>query len=226
MAPVALLAAYSLDRLLTWFSTKVSAERTQLTYTTFVALGGVSLLMLIALRTWETGWSYIFDEESKAEYYEDFVIGNFVASDSLLVSRYLDERVDSDENLFIWGFRPDVYYTSGLDPATRIFMNFPLMWDWSPQEWRDETMEQLESDPPPYILVLHDDPMDLITGRGDDDSQDMLRDFSVLNEWLNANYTEEETIGNFIIWRNNESSGETPAQIQGNGEASTFPLGR
>ena len=133
-------------------------------------------------------------------YYSHFQAGEFVADESLQVAEFLRTRVAPGDSLFIWGFRPEVYYLSQLNPAVRFIFQFPLVADWYPPEWRDQTVEILWAALPPYVLVLQGDYMPWVTGI-DEDSNTMLQAYTELNNWLEFNYIPDSQIGNFLIWR-------------------------
>jgi hypothetical protein len=123
-----------------------------------------------------------------------------VADESLKVADYLRARVAPGDSLFIWGFRPEVYYLSGLNPAARFIFQFPLVADWYPVEWRQQTVDTLWAALPPYVLVLQADYMPWVTG-SDQDSNTLLQGYTELNNWLEYNYERDTQIGNFFLWR-------------------------
>jgi hypothetical protein len=82
----------------------------------------------------------------------------------------------------------------------RFIFQFPLVGDWYPAAWKQETVEQLWAALPPYALVLEGDFMPWVTGK-DADSHTLLQDYTELNNWLMFNYERETQIGNFLVWR-------------------------
>jgi hypothetical protein len=167
---------------------------------TISSLAVFLFLCIIILNTWPRAWPYLTGQESQVEYYGHFQAGEFVADESLQVATFLRERVAPGDSLFIWGFRPEVYYMSRLNPAVRFIFNFPLVADWYPAEWKEETVDILWAALPPYVLVLQVDYMPWVTG-SDDDSNTLLQSYAELNDWLVFNYARETQIGNFFIWR-------------------------
>ena len=133
-------------------------------------------------------------------YYGRFQGGEYVADESLAVATYLRERTTPGDSLYIWGFRPEVYYLSRLNPPTRFIFQFPLVGAWYPEDWRKENIEILWAALPPYTLVLQADYLPWVTGR-DADSNTLLQEYTELNNWLMFNYEPEIQIGNFLIWR-------------------------
>lgn len=149
---------------------------------------------------WSLALPYLTGREDQVAYYHHFQAGEFVADESIEVADFLRQRVSPGDSLFIWGFRPEVYYLSQLNPAVRFIFQFPLVADWYPQEWRKQTVDILWAALPPYVLVLQADYMPWVTGN-DQDSNTDLQGYTELNNWLEYNYVRDSQIGNFLIWR-------------------------
>lgn len=164
------------------------------------ALAAVGLLAILIGSVWSRALPYLTGQEDQIAYYHHFQAGEFVADESQLMANFLRERVSPGDSLYIWGFRPEVYYLSRLNPPTRFIFQFPLVADWYPPEWREENVEILWAAVPPYVLVLQVDYMPWVTG-SHDDSNMLLQSYDDLNDWLIYNYERETMIGNFIIWR-------------------------
>jgi hypothetical protein len=167
------------------------------------ALAGAAALGLLAVLLagiWPKAWPYLTGQEDQVAYFSHFQAGEFVADESLKVAQFLRARVAEGDSLFIWGFRPEVYYLSGLNPGARFIFQFPLVGSWYPQAWRKEMVDTLWASMPPYALVLQVDYMPWVTG-SHDDSNTLLQSYTDLNNWLIANYDRETQIGNFFIWK-------------------------
>jgi hypothetical protein len=197
LPPLALLAANTVDRLITVAAHNGWARRSQVP-ATFLA---VLLFLTIQWQgIWPRAQYYLTGAEDQLAYFSRFQGGEFEAAESLAVSDYLRERVAPGDTLYIWGFRPEVYYLSQLRPATRFIFHFPLVADWYPAAWRQENVDVLWAALPPYVLVLQVDYMPFVTGR-DEDSNSLLQEYNELNDWLIFNYEREAQIGNFFVWR-------------------------
>jgi hypothetical protein len=157
---------------------------------------------LIALygQVWGTAMPYLRNHQSQQTYYQQFVGGEFVASESTAMATYLREHTSPNDPLLVWGFRPELYYLSNTRPATRFIFQFPLVADWYPLEWQQQTVDQLWGVLPPVVVVVRGDFMPWVTGR-DADSNMLLQEFTELNNWLIFNYEQDTEIGNFIVWR-------------------------
>jgi 4-amino-4-deoxy-L-arabinose transferase-like glycosyltransferase len=203
LPPLALIAAASITRLITWLSTRLETFTGNWQLATNHLALGILFLALLAFLLWSPALPYLTGREDQVTYYNRFVSGaaeEFTAGQSLQVANLLRERVVPGDSLFIWGFRPEVYYMSGLNPATRFIFQFPLVGSWYPPEWREEAVETLWAAMPPYALVLQVDYMPWVTG-SDADSNTLLQEYTEMNNWLIANYERDSQIGNFFIWR-------------------------
>lgn len=158
------------------------------------------LLGTLALAIWPRALPYLTGQIDQTAYEAQFQAGEFIADESLQVAQYLRERTTPGDSLYIWGFRPEIYYRSGLNPATRFIFQFPLVASWYPPEWRDENVATLWAALPPYVLVLQADYMPWVTG-SHDDSNTLLQAYTELNNWLIFNYDREIQIGNVFVWR-------------------------
>jgi 4-amino-4-deoxy-L-arabinose transferase-like glycosyltransferase len=196
LPPLALLAAGGIDTILRT-TTRILPRAGVIVLTGVAALG---LLAVLLTGLWPKAWPYLTGREDQVAYFSHFQAGEFVADESLKVAQYLRARVAKGDSLFIWGFRPEVYYLSGLNPGARFIFQFPLVGSWYPQTWRQETVDTLWASMPPYALVLQVDYMPWVTG-SHDDSNTLLQSYTDLNNWLIANYERETQIGNFFIWK-------------------------
>lgn len=192
LPPLVLLGADSMDRLLK----KIANRRQSLATAAAIMI----LLLIMVMRIWPNSWLYLTDQESQVAYYSRFQAGEFIADESLKVATLLRERVLPGDSLYIWGFRPEVYYLSQLNPPTRFIFQFPLVARWYPPEWREENAEILWAALPPYVLVLQVDYMPWVTG-SEEDSNTLLQEYNELNDWLVFNYEFDTQVGNFFIWR-------------------------
>lgn len=203
LPPLALLAGDGLARAVQMLTRRLAAvspvpSRMVTAGASAVAAGG--LLLVLLLSVWPKTWPYLSGIEDRETYFDRFQGGEFIAGESLRVANWLTARTTPGDSLFIWGFRPEVYVLSRLNPAARFIFQFPLVGDWYPAAWRQQTVDTLWAALPPYTLVLQADYMPWVTGR-DADSNTLLQEYTELNNWLMFNYERETQIGNFFIWR-------------------------
>jgi dolichyl-phosphate-mannose-protein mannosyltransferase len=163
-------------------------------------LAVIGLLSITVNTTWGRAWDYLSGQESQIAYWDKFQANDLKPEQSLEVVNFLRERVVVGDSLFIWGFRPEVYFMAELWSASRYQAQFPLVAPWYPIEWQQNNVDILWAAMPPYVLILQDDFMPWVTDF-DADSHTLLQDYTELNNWLIANYERVEQIGDFIIWR-------------------------
>ncbi len=193
LPPLVLLGADTVDRLTELFAYRISRS-------IIVAVTAFIFLVILTLGIWRVSFPYLISQEDQETYYSHFVAGEFTADESLKVINYLKAHNVPGDSLYIWGFRPEVYYMSGLNPATRFIFQFPLVGSWYPQEWKKENVDTLWAALPPYVLVLQVDYMPWVTG-SHEDSNTLLQSYTDLNNWLVYNYDRDTQIGNFFIWK-------------------------
>lgn len=216
LPPLLLLALDSLDRallgvwrLLKWLQ-EAGLKRPPVAQQSFWRQTGQLMVMLLVAifmlqEIWRPNWPYLSGAQSKMDYYQGFRAGEFVADESHAVVDYLTDRTDPGQRLYIWGFRPEIYYLTQTRPATRFIFQFPLVGEWYPDEWRQQEVDQLwaqtnAGNAPAYVLILKTDYMPWVTGR-DEDSNQLLQEYEHLNNWMIYNYEFDTQIGNFLIWR-------------------------
>lgn len=160
-----------------------------------------ALLLALAFTTiWRPALPYLSGQQDQLAWFDQFQGGEFNAGESQRVVDYLRARTTPGDSLTIWGFRPEVYYLSGLNPATRFIFQFPLVANWYPPAWRQEHVDVLWAALPPYAIVLQADYMPWVTG-SHDDSNTLLQAYEELSDWLIYNYEPDTQIGNFFLWR-------------------------
>jgi hypothetical protein len=197
LPPLALLGGVGVEGIQKWISGRDLSRPYGMA--TAIIIGGV-LIMLIGLNTWGRAWPYLTGQIDQQTYYQGFQAGEFVASESLEVAEYLRARTTPGDSLTIWGFRPEIYYLSGLNPATRFIFQFPLVGSWYPLKWRQQHVDTLWAAMPPYVIVAQVDYMPWVTGTNAD-SNTLLQGYTELNNWLIANYERDAQIGNLFLWR-------------------------
>ena len=160
----------------------------------------LTVFALALAAVWGPALPYLSGSEDQLAYFDRFQGGEMNAGESQRVVEYLRAHNVPGDSLYIWGFRPEIYYLAGLNPATRFIFQFPLAADWYPQDWRQANVDTLWAALPPYVAVLQADYMPWVTG-SHDDSNTLLQRYEELNDWLIYNYEPETQIGNFFLWR-------------------------
>lgn len=195
---LALFAADALDRLPSLLR---SVRLRDFMQRALPALTLVTMAALLVVHLWLPALPYLSGRETQMDYYSRFGDHHFAARDSLAVSEYLRARNVPRDSLYVWGFRPEIYYLTQLRPATRFIFQFPLVAPWYPPEWRGQNVETLWAALPPYALVVQADYIPWVTGRDEDSKTLMEQDYTDLLSWLQFNYVEEAHVGMFYVWR-------------------------
>jgi hypothetical protein len=197
LPPLALIAADVLDRLTLLMKPHVQ----QFAQRALLPLVLATTAALLFAHLWLPALPYLSGRETQMDYYSRFGDHHFAARDSLAVAEYLRARNIPRDSLYVWGFRPEIYYLTQLRPATRFIFQFPLVAPWYPPEWRADNVATLWAALPPYALVVQADYIPWVTGRDEDSKTLMEQDYTDLLSWLQFNYEEEAHIGMFYIWR-------------------------
>jgi len=193
LPPAALIAAHSVSLLIEAAPPLISRR--------VLGAGAIAGLICVEwLAIWPGSLGYLTGQQDRMVYYDGFRGGDFSAAESQQVADYLRVRAVYGDSLFVYGFRTEIYFLTGLRPATRFIFQFPLVGSWYPAAWRQENADVLWAALPPYVLVLQGDYMPWVTGR-DLDSNSLLQEDTELNNWLIHNYTFETQIGGFLIWK-------------------------
>jgi len=196
LPPLALLGAVGIDGIFAW----IGGKGHKTTERALTVVSGIGLAAALALVVWGRAFPYLTGAQDRLTYAQTFQAGEFIARESEEAAAYLRERVQPTDSLYIWGFRPEIYYLSELYPATRFIFNFPLVAPWYPEEWREENVELLWAALPPYVIVAQVDYMPWVTGI-EADSNTLLQSYEELNDWLIYNYEPDTQIGNLFLWR-------------------------
>lgn len=207
LPPLTLLAGAALDHLLTYF---VPPQMRVLKFSVMLYTMTIIALAAILLKdTWVRALPYLTGAVGERAYYQNFQANDLKPAESLQVIRFLQKNTQPGDTLYIFGFRPEVYYLTGLRPASRFQAQFPLVATWWRPEWKPETVETLWAALPAYVLVLQADYMPWVTGTDDDSATILAHDASLqdLEDWLIFNYERQEPVGNFLIWRRKTSEG-------------------
>lgn len=195
LPPLVLLSADCAQRVLDWIA-GIQTRRAWVVYT----LACVALLSILFRGMWFSALPYLAGHESLQDYYANFQANDLKPAESLQMIDWLRERVPAGDTLYIWGFRPEVYYLADLRPATRFLAHFPLVSPGYPPEWQQENVDTLWAALPPYVLVMQADEMPWVTGQHKDSHQ-LLVQYKQLSDWLAYNYVRDTQIGNFLIWK-------------------------
>jgi 4-amino-4-deoxy-L-arabinose transferase-like glycosyltransferase len=117
----------------------------------------------------------------------------------LAVADYLQAHTRPNDRVFVWGLEPLIYFLANRHPATRFIHDQPLLTPWSPPEWRQEAIRELERSRPRFILIVHHDAQPWIT-LWPGDSASALSTYPELTDLLRQRYRPATRIEDFDLW--------------------------
>lgn len=167
-----------------------------------VAIGALSLnLAWLLPGRYGDLYGMTFNRDSyQNEYFTQLSQGNYPLSEIAALGAFLKDNANPSDRLFVWSFEPELYYFSGLAPASRFIFNTPLLAGDLAAPWKAELMLQLQSAPPAYIVVGSNDGLPLITGETYS-SAERLIDVPGLIEFIDVNYEEAGAFGRFTVYK-------------------------
>lgn len=174
-----------------------------------LAVIGAFLLLLTpnvtdrAVRDWDAFARYWLQPDSRSAYYDRFGLygkGSFSYKASEEVARYVQARTTPDDTVFVWGYDPLLYVLAERDSPSRFTSFLPLMSLWTPPEWTDEFVDDLEQQRPAYIILQRNENARWITGHWIDpvDFVGLLPDFKAV---LDQDYELERRIEDYSLYR-------------------------
>lgn len=110
--------------------------------------------------------------------------------------------LEPNDNIFLWGNSVGLYYRLERYPSTICLTNTPFVTAWTPKNWKDTLLRQLQSAPPRFFITETGDARAYITGDSFD-SEQHLEQWSELNAFVRSNYHDWKTIGHFVIHEKN-----------------------
>jgi len=129
--------------------------------------------------------------------------------DQLRVIEYVKKHSTAQDGIFVWGTDPLIYFLAERRPPTRFVTNLGLVSPWSPPSWHDELLHDLRSRPPRYIIVARNDQVYFIT-LTEQDSEQYLRSFPALAEYISRNYRPVKDFVNFVVYSRREPGPGAP----------------
>ena len=142
----------------------------------------VAILITLNFGTYSTSkyynnfYQYLTGRINQKQYYQTF---NPLMEDNYEIAQFLkDQNID---RLFIWGNNAMLYALSETVPTTRFTVAFHI----KDLKVYDETMEQIEQDPPKYIVVMNN----------------AYSDFSDFYQFLSQNYIPNYSYSHMVLYK-------------------------
>jgi hypothetical protein len=127
--------------------------------------------------------------------------------DIILMSDWLKEKTEPNEKVFVWGYDPTITFLAEREISSRFLYNYPFRVSFKNPNYIDELMGALQSNPPKILVVGSKDETPDVTGNTLD-SLALLNKYPRLVQYLNAKYTETETVERYKTYTLTSYSGE------------------
>ncbi|MEP7234200.1 MAG: glycosyltransferase family 39 protein [Ignavibacteriota bacterium] len=115
------------------------------------------------------------------------------------VADYFRNKIKEEDKVFIWGNSIGIYFFLNKYPTTICLTNTPLLSAWTPIDWKNTMLGQLEAAPPKYFIAESGDEREYITA-SKSDSWQHLKNWSELQIFLEQNYALINELGHFKIF--------------------------
>ncbi len=155
------------------------------------------------LGEWRDLVRYVREPAYRPVYFDRFGLrnhGTYSFSASEEAANYVRARTTTNDLTFVWGYDPNFYLISGRDSASRFLSFLPLMPVFTPEEWKQEFVRDLETKRPAYILIQQGENARWITGRTED-SAAWVRQFSAFHALIERDYVFDLRIEDYAIYR-------------------------
>lgn len=178
---------------------------------TVTAIGALLLLLTPSVtdraeNEWWWFLRYLREPASRAAFLDRFGLygrGTFSFRASDEVAAYIRQRTNPDDTIFLWGYDPLLYVLSERDSASRFTSFLPLMTSWTPHEWHEEFVNDLERRKPSYILLQRNENARWITGNSID-PPDFVQLIPRFQQLLERDYQLERYIEDYTLFRRKE----------------------
>ena len=135
---------------------------------------------------------------SYAEYFPQHSLDKF--SDQLKVIGYLRANSRADDQVFVWGTAPLIFFLSERTSPSRFVSNLALISPWGPGHWREELVRDLDRRSPLFIVVARRDAIPTVSNSYLD-SEQMLEFYPSLAGLISSRYERAARFRGFDIYR-------------------------
>ena len=112
---------------------------------------------------------------------------------------YLKDHSALDDQVYVWGTAPLIYFLSGRECPSRFVSNLGLISDWTPPAWRNQLVQTLRTKQPRFIVVERRDAIPAVSGTTLD-SQEYLVRYPAFLRLLNRGYLREKSFRYFTVY--------------------------
>jgi hypothetical protein len=189
---------------LSWLMSGMSRRRK-------VAIVAVILFgFLLWFRTaspWRTLGSVISTGSIEGDFPKQTMYRVFTLETDYEVAQYVKEKTNPDDRIQVWGGAATIYYLAQREASSRFQASASLVahrrgGDLIPlqERWRQEFLAELHNRPPEYFIVEDKDWATYMGLAEDQNSYELLVEFTELNDWVKRNYYLDGVIGNFRLY--------------------------
>ena len=115
------------------------------------------------------------------------------------VVRYLKDHSAPNDQVYVWGTAPLIYFLSRRQCPSRFVSNLGLVSDWTPAAWRKQLVRTLWNKRPRYIIVERRDAIPAVSGTTLD-SQEYLVRYPALARLLREHYEKVQAFRSFVVY--------------------------
>jgi hypothetical protein len=160
-----------------------------------------------AVFPWSTVRSVLHNKSVEGDFPNETMYTSFNVERDVEVAQYIREKTDPGDYIQVWGGAAIIYYLAHREASSRFQASTSLVahapgGDITPlqADWRREFLLELENRPPKYFIVEDNDWPTYMGLANNENSPQLLYEFSDLSKWLVSGYHLEGTIDNFRIY--------------------------
>lgn len=163
-----------------------------------IALVAVPMDLKFTLGLWRDTARVATRRITVDEFRAPYACGAVTAEVHRQMADYVRQRTEPGDTLLVWGYETVVNFLADRRAPSRFAVDRILCLDEFARlpEWREEFLESLRISPPEYILVVRDDSTGIWR-----DSDEELRRFVGLRQFVEQQYAEETRIDRFQVYR-------------------------
>ncbi len=192
--PLALLAGYSVDRLIAFVGGRRQAQ-----ILAVWALAGAFLWLLTP--------SLLANPYHQYHEFLSYAVGRTLQADNesywnpLLpynrqVVDYVKTNGGDDKSVFVWGNWPVIYWWTGWPLVNRFIFDTPFTAVWSPEIWRTELVDDLQAKTPHFLVIAHGGVQPWMNGTNQT-PEERIQDFPAFRQFIVQNY--QPAFGNTLF---------------------------
>ena len=117
------------------------------------------------------------------------------------VIHYLRAEARPADRVFLFGGHILICYLSERPCVTRFVSNLGLMSLWTPPAWRQEVVDELHEEPPPFIVVDRHDALPSITFVSLSSDEYIAQRYSALADFIGERYDLAADFDTFTVYR-------------------------